>query len=121
VQKHLGHFDNEEAAARAYDKAAIERGLLDQLNFDDYDLPETALAGIAPQRELSRFRGVDWKKKARKWIARLKVQSGVQKHLGCFDDEEAAARAYDKAAIERGFLDRLNFDDYDLPSALFAP
>jgi hypothetical protein len=34
----------------------------------------------------------------------------VQRHLGRFDDEEATARACDKAAIERGLLDRLNFD-----------
>jgi hypothetical protein len=37
----VGRFDNEDAATRAYDKAAIEHGLLDKLNFHDYDLPGT--------------------------------------------------------------------------------
>jgi hypothetical protein len=56
VQKSLGHFDDEEAAARAYPKAAIERGLLDQINFHDHDLIPSA--SPAPQQKISRFRGV---------------------------------------------------------------
>jgi hypothetical protein len=123
VNKHLGMFGDEEDAAWAYDKGAIEWGLLTTLNFDDYDLPETASASHAPQQSISRFRGVSWHKGDRKWIARSTVQ-GLGKHLGSFDDEEAAARAYDEAAIECGLLHRLNFDDYDLhgtASALPAP
>jgi hypothetical protein len=113
--KHLGIFGDEEAATRAYDKGAIEWGLLTKLNFDDYDPPETASASAshAAQQRSSRFRGVSWHKGNRKWIARLRVQ-GVPKYLGTFDDEEAAARACDKGAIECGLLDQLNFDDYEL-------
>jgi hypothetical protein len=87
VLKTLGSFDNEKVATRAYDKAAIECDLLDQLNFDDYaELHETAVASSAPQKRLSRFRGVSWHAMSKKWRARSKVQ-GVEKHLGSFDDK----------------------------------
>jgi hypothetical protein len=65
VVKTLGWFDDKEAAARAYDEAAIEHGLLDQLNFNDYELPETASASSAPQRDISRFQGVSYGKTCR--------------------------------------------------------
>jgi hypothetical protein len=120
VPKHLRYFEDEEAAARAYDEAAIERGLLTKLNFDNYELPETAAASLAPKQSSSQFQGVHWATSRNEWITRLRVQ-GVQKHLGSFDDEEAAARAYDEAVIEHGLFGQLSFDKNDRPSASPAP
>jgi len=57
----------------------------------------------------SNFRGVSWKKNIKKWNARIMVNV-KQEHLGYFDDEEEAARAWDAAAIENGYNpEALNF------------
>jgi hypothetical protein len=49
-------------------------------------------------RGTSRFKGVSWSKHVSKWVARCNMSTGDYRHLGCFSDEEAAARAYDAAA-----------------------
>jgi hypothetical protein len=60
-------------------------------------------------RGKSKFRGVSWNKSVKKWIARIMLD-GKRKHLGCFNDEAAAARAWDAAAIESGYNpEALNF------------
>ena len=46
----------------------------------------------------SRFRGVSLNKASRKWEARIR-ESGKNHYLGSFTDEEAAARAFDNAAV----------------------
>ncbi|MFA5554549.1 MAG: HNH endonuclease [Phycisphaerae bacterium] len=62
-------------------------------------------------RGKSRYRGVKWHKYMKKWTAVISV-CGKRRHLGYFDDEDAAARAYDEVVKqERGEFGVLNFPD----------
>ena len=39
----------------------------------------------------SKYRGVNWHNKKKKWHSRFQLENGIQKHVGYFDDEEEAA------------------------------
>jgi hypothetical protein len=57
----------------------------------------------------SQFKGVCWRRQVGKWGAAVDIQ-GRCTFLGYFDDEVEAARAYDRAAVERfGVFARPNF------------
>jgi hypothetical protein len=57
----------------------------------------------------SKFLGVHKHSQQNVWIAQIKVDGKI-KHLGSFKDEEEAAKAYDKAAVEYfGEFASLNF------------
>jgi hypothetical protein len=59
----------------------------------------------------SRFKGVHWAERRGRWVATIK-KDRVQRRLGSFRDEIAAAQAYDEAARELfGEHARLNFPD----------
>lgn len=56
----------------------------------------------------SKYKGVSWRAKSSYWIANIKIND-KQKHLGCFANEDDAARAYNDAAKElHGEFAKLN-------------
>ncbi|BDA41541.1 probable AP2-like ethylene-responsive transcription factor PLT1 [Coccomyxa sp. Obi] len=76
------------------------------------------LPGIAmppPGKGVSKYRGVSWHKRNRKWRATCRDRIAKKSlHLGYFLTQEAAARAYDWEAIRvRGPSTRLNFKASD--------
>lgn len=60
--------------------------------------PRLQMANQGSRGGSSRFKGVTWNKRRGKWCAKIQVR-GQWHHLGYFDDELDAARAYDEAAL----------------------
>ncbi|WIA34438.1 hypothetical protein OEZ86_012772 [Tetradesmus obliquus] len=60
------------------------------------DMDDAPCAVDGPIR--SRFRGLSWDKKHQGWRVRI-YYSGKQRHVGRYEDDISAAKAYDKAAV----------------------
>ena len=66
-------------------------------------------ANQGPRAGTSRYKGVSWARRQRKWKAQIRTD-GRARGLGYFISEEDAARAYDTAAVAAwGEYARLNF------------
>eukprot|EP01045_Picozoa_sp_COSAG04_P018120 COSAG04_NODE_1653_length_6046_cov_6.955608_5_plen_317_part_00 len=124
---HLGTFVHEEVAGRAFDDVAWrfrgakahgtwKLGGTWRLNYPTAEEaaavePAAAEAEAAAQvaealvakwwvagQPTSRYVGVSWNKKGRKWMATIKQDNKLES-LGFFVDEEQAARAFDATAL----------------------
>ncbi len=121
--RNCGRFDDEEEAARALNKAIVDAGLEGKRQMNAFDAtgalvprvrhtsksrdrsavvaPDPARASTATS---SKFWGVTWSKRARRWKAYYKDANGKKRQIGLFDTQEEAAHAYN-AAIRRAGLE----------------
>jgi hypothetical protein len=103
----IGAWATEREAAEAFDRALLHYGGPTRLlNFPKQRLsPADAVTLRAEARQrykertTSRFRGVVWAKDRDAWVASIR-HDGAKERIGDFDTEEAAARAYDRRALE---------------------
>lgn len=104
---YLGIFQNEIDAAKAYDLAAHNLfGEYACLNFPNVIYPKfhnideiRSYLGVMTTKKTSRYPGVYWNERDKKWIAQI-TKDKKRFYIGCFDNEEDAAMAYNKKVDE---------------------
>lgn len=111
---HLGEYDSEELAARAYDKFLLERADFDGLGFNlNYPL-DRATSKSAPafkkRARKSVFRGVSPIKTRPGFVAKIVRDGKHLIHKYCMD-ELSAARAVDDCIVKNGLAMKLNFPE----------
>ncbi|MBX9583676.1 MAG: HNH endonuclease [Gemmataceae bacterium] len=109
---------------------APKGSLVDHINDDPLDnrrsnlrvctASENVANGRKARGKSSRFKGVSFHKRHKRWRAYITVHQQEQ-HLGWFGDEEAAALAYNRAAVrlfgEFARLNRVEGDRFELTEA----
>jgi hypothetical protein len=110
----LGYFEEEKIAAEMYDQCAVELfGDFALLNFpqNTYNPCLKIVEKITSKRkpQTSKYRGVSWNSKAKKWKCCVYVNGDI-KYIGAYKDELVAAKKYDENIIKYNLdIKRLNF------------
>lgn len=91
LSRKLGHFDFEDTDHKNQNRLDNRR-----CNLRPASRSQNS-ANRKLQQGSSKFKGVQWHKRGKKWQVRIKFE-GKTKHLGLFTDEIEAAQAYNKAA-----------------------
>ena len=119
----IGYYNDEEEAALARNQAVRDAGLQGKRRMNAVDAtgalvprehtirrdraavvaPDPARAPTAPT---SKFWGVTWAKNTRRWQAYYSDANDRRRHIGYFDTQEDAARAYNAAIRRAGLEDR---------------
>lgn len=108
---HVGFYDNEVDAARAYNAKALEvwgeRTPLNEFPFLSRQ-EQRSMPSLEDKRaaHTSRYRGIVCLPNGR-YLARIRV-NGKRIVLGDTDDEEYARQLYDNACRQYGLMDRIN-------------
>eukprot|EP00798_Chlamydomonas_sp_ICE-L_P011111 gene11111-18734_t len=99
-------FDTDVEAAKAYDSSILAAGRKDKLNFPQpggtgRGSGAKSQRGGGGLRVTSQYKGVSWNSACSKWVAVLWDRELKRaRHIGSYESEEDAARAYDREAIK---------------------
>lgn len=109
---HIGLYDNETDAARAYNAKAIDvfgpGADVNDITFLPAKQARTAPGGESRKAfKTSQYRGVRTRGTDGRFRAEITV-NGKRRNVGTFDDGAEAANAYDEVAIHHGHIDRAN-------------
>ena len=107
--EHLGYYDTEKEAAKAFDNSGKFKDGYDKGKWSTHRFPEDFLedpeAGTIPAATKSEYQGVNFRKdKAKKgyppycaYVSKGSSIAGKTTHVGYFESEVEAARAYDES------------------------